>query len=47
MPILICYRHMTPMPSRIRALGEIALRVEDLDEMQRFYTDVIGLPREQ
>ncbi len=27
----------------IRALGEIALRVEDLDEMQRFYTEKIGL----
>ncbi len=24
-------------------LGEIALRVEDLDEMQRFYEEVIGL----
>lgn len=27
----------------IRALGEIALRVNDLDRMQRFYEDVIGL----
>lgn len=27
----------------IRGLGEIALRVENLDEMQRFYADVIGL----
>ena len=27
----------------IRALGEIALRVKDLDSMQRFYEEVIGL----
>lgn len=27
----------------IRGLGEIALRVENLDEMQRFYEDVVGL----
>jgi len=27
----------------IRGLGEIALRVEDLDPMQRFYEDVVGL----
>jgi catechol 2,3-dioxygenase-like lactoylglutathione lyase family enzyme len=27
----------------IRGLGEIALRVENLDAMQRFYADVIGL----
>jgi catechol-2,3-dioxygenase len=27
----------------IRGLGEIALRVEDLDRMQSFYEDVIGL----
>ena len=27
----------------IRGLGEIALRVADLDLMQRFYQDVIGL----
>jgi catechol 2,3-dioxygenase len=27
----------------IRGLGEIALRVTDLDAMQRFYQDVIGL----
>jgi catechol 2,3-dioxygenase-like lactoylglutathione lyase family enzyme len=27
----------------IRGLGEIALRVADLDAMQRFYEDVIGL----
>jgi len=28
----------------IRGLGEIALRVEDLDSMQAFYERVIGLP---
>ena len=28
----------------IKALGEIALRVEDLDGMQRFYEQVIALP---
>jgi catechol 2,3-dioxygenase-like lactoylglutathione lyase family enzyme len=27
----------------VRALGEIALRVEDLDAMQKFYEEVIGL----
>jgi catechol 2,3-dioxygenase-like lactoylglutathione lyase family enzyme len=32
------------MPNRsIKGLGEIALRVTDLDAMQRFYQDVIGL----
>jgi catechol 2,3-dioxygenase len=31
------------MSSAIRALGEIALRVNRLDEMQAFYSDVIGL----
>lgn len=25
-------------------LGEIAFRVENLDEMQRFYSEVVGLP---
>jgi len=28
----------------VRGLGEIALRVNNLDVMQRFYQDVIGLP---
>ncbi len=27
----------------VRALGEIALRVKDLDSMQRFYEEAIGL----
>jgi catechol 2,3-dioxygenase len=31
------------MERPIRGLGEIALRVEDLDVMQRFYAEVIGL----
>lgn len=32
------------MPERpIKALGEIALRVTDLDQMQTFYTQVVGL----
>jgi catechol 2,3-dioxygenase len=30
-------------PRRIKGLGEIALRVHDLDGMQRFYEQVIGL----
>lgn len=29
--------------TRIRALGEVALRVNDLDAMQHFYAEVIGL----
>jgi catechol 2,3-dioxygenase-like lactoylglutathione lyase family enzyme len=28
----------------VRGLGEIAFRVNDLDAMQRFYAEVIGLP---
>lgn len=31
------------MPRTIKGLGEIALRVADLDAMQRFYQDAIGL----
>src|SRR5580700_3308565 len=31
------------MASRIRGLGEVALRVTDLDRMQAFYQDAIGL----
>ncbi len=34
---------MPPRKTVVRALGEIALRVRDLDAMQRFYHDVIGL----
>ena len=30
-------------PTAVRALGEVALRVNHLDEMQAFYKDVIGL----
>jgi len=30
-------------PRRIKGLGEIALRVDDLDGMQGFYEQVIGL----
>ena len=28
----------------VRGLGEIALRVNDLDNMQKFYEEVIRLP---
>ena len=28
----------------VRGLGEIALRVNNLDTMQKFYEEVIGLP---
>ena len=31
------------MTRPIKALGEIALRVENLDAMQAFYEDVVGL----
>ena len=31
------------MPTKIRGLGEIALRVADLAAMRRFYEDVLGL----
>jgi catechol 2,3-dioxygenase-like lactoylglutathione lyase family enzyme len=31
------------MATAVRALGEVALRVNDLDESQAFYADVIGL----
>jgi catechol-2,3-dioxygenase len=37
------YRLPTMTPGRIKGLGEIALRVRDLDAMQRFYEQVIGL----
>jgi catechol-2,3-dioxygenase len=31
------------MSTAVRALGEVALRVNDLDNSQAFYADVIGL----
>ena len=31
------------MPTAVRALGEVVLRVNRLDEMQAFYSDVVGL----
>lgn len=31
------------MHGRVKALGEIALRVENLDTMQKFYEEVVGL----
>ena len=31
------------MPTVVRALGEVALRVNHLDRMQAFYSDVVGL----
>lgn len=35
--------HRATLQSPIRALGEVALCVNDLELMQRFYTDVVGL----
>jgi len=34
---------MNRRPTVVKALGEIALRVNDLDRMQEFYEEVIGL----
>lgn len=34
---------MTDRERPIKALGEIALRVTDLDTMQRFYEEIVGL----
>jgi catechol-2,3-dioxygenase len=31
------------MPRAVRALGEVALRVNGLDRMQAFYSNVVGL----
>jgi catechol-2,3-dioxygenase len=36
--------HQKRSAQRVHGLGEIALRVENLDAMQKFYADVIGLP---
>ncbi len=35
---------MSKTESSIKGLGEVAFRVEDLDKMQKFYEEVIGLP---
>lgn len=34
---------MNEARSRIKGLGEVSLRVQDLDAMQKFYEDVVGL----
>jgi len=34
---------MTPQRTVVRALGEVALRVNDLHRMKQFYQDVLGL----
>lgn len=34
---------MTTTKGPVRALGEIALRVDDLDKMQNFYQEVVRL----
>jgi catechol-2,3-dioxygenase len=34
----------TGVRASVKILGEVALRVNDLDAMQRFYEEVIGLP---
>ena len=34
---------MNRRPKAVKALGEIALRVNDLEVMQRFYEEVVGL----
>jgi len=35
---------MNRTKSKIKGLGEIAFRVNDLDAMQTFYSEVVGLP---
>ena len=30
-------------PRRVKGLGEVSIRVKDLDAMQKFYEEVIGL----
>jgi catechol 2,3-dioxygenase-like lactoylglutathione lyase family enzyme len=34
---------MNKRPTAVKALGEIAIRVNDLDKMQKFYEEIIGL----
>jgi catechol 2,3-dioxygenase-like lactoylglutathione lyase family enzyme len=34
---------MTKLESRVKGLGEVSIRVKDLDTMQRFYEEVVGL----
>jgi catechol 2,3-dioxygenase-like lactoylglutathione lyase family enzyme len=34
---------MTKMESRVKGLGEVSIRVRDLDAMQKFYEEVVGL----
>ena len=35
----------SPRGFRVRALGEVAIRCADLDRMEQFYADVIGLEK--
>ncbi len=35
---------MNNTDSKIKGLGEIAFRVDDLDVMQTFYSEIVGLP---
>ena len=35
---------MSTTENKIQGLGEIAFRVDDLDAMQAFYSEVVGLP---
>jgi catechol 2,3-dioxygenase-like lactoylglutathione lyase family enzyme len=30
-------------PRRVKGLGEVSIRVRDLDAMQKFYEEVVGL----
>ena len=30
-------------PSRVKGLGEVSIRVRDLDAMRKFYEEVVGL----
>ncbi len=34
---------MTAQPTAVKALGEVAFRVNDLDRMKKFYQEVLGL----